>query len=203
MQPGDLVPTFTGLASLAGQIEDFDSATLNGIYTVLVFYEVPSPNPLLIILHILVILIIVHVQGDFQPVSASFLRALASSLEGKECHIVAISTDSIEAHRFTQCRMFSNPSYLVFHFSEFAATSLKGLSIPLVEDKTGEISRAFGVFDPTKIIVRDKMRRSIKESLAYMGYHMACFFVYMWQLVSLLSPESDGSRPVPISEVPW
>ena len=61
----------------------------------------------------------------------------------------------------------------------------------------------FGVFDPTKIIVRDKMRRSIKESLAYMGYHMACFFVYMWQLVSLLSPESDGSRPVPISEVPW
>ena len=149
MQPGDLVPTFTGLASLAGQIEDFDSATLNGIYTVLVFYEVPSPNPLLSILHILVILIIVHVQGDFQPVSASFLRALASSLEGKECHIVAISTDSIEAHRFTQCSMFPNPSYLVFHFSEFAATSLKGLSIPLVEDKTGEISRSFAVFDPT------------------------------------------------------
>ena len=61
----------------------------------------------------------------------------------------------------------------------------------------------FGVFDPTKIIMRDNMRGSIKESLAYMGYHMASFFIYMWQLVSLLSPESDGSRPVPISEVPW
>ena len=35
------------------------------------------------------------------------------------------------------------------HFREFAGTSLKELSIPLVEDKTGEISRAFGVFDPT------------------------------------------------------
>ena len=35
------------------------------------------------------------------------------------------------------------------HFREFAGTSLKELSIPLVEDKTGEISRSFGVFDPT------------------------------------------------------
>ena len=40
MQPGDLVPNFTGLACLAGPIEDFDSNTLNGLYTVLVFYEV-------------------------------------------------------------------------------------------------------------------------------------------------------------------
>ena len=31
----------------------------------------------------------------------------------------------------------------------FATTSLNGFNIPLVEDKTGEISRAFGVFDPT------------------------------------------------------
>merc|ERR1711874_461868 len=42
-----------------------------------------------------------------------------------------MGTDSIEAHR------------------EFAGTSLKELTIPLVEDKTGEISRAFGVFDLT------------------------------------------------------
>ena len=40
MQPGDLVPAFTGLAWQAGQIQDFDSNTLNGLYTVLVFYEV-------------------------------------------------------------------------------------------------------------------------------------------------------------------
>ena len=31
----------------------------------------------------------------------------------------------------------------------FAGAFLKKLNIPLVEDKTGEISRAFGVFDPT------------------------------------------------------
>ena len=52
------MPNFTGLAYLAGQINDFDSATLNGLYTVLVFYEVPCFNHLLIILHILVIRII-------------------------------------------------------------------------------------------------------------------------------------------------
>ena len=103
----------------------------------------PWPNPILIILHVLKKLKF-DVQGDFLPVSASFLRALASSLEGKECPIVAISTDSIEAHRFLLCSV-CHPIF----FREFAATSLKGLSIPLVEDKTGEISRSFGVFDPT------------------------------------------------------
>ena len=45
MQPGDLAPNFTGLACLAsGQIEDFDSSTLNRLYTVLVFYEVIHLN---------------------------------------------------------------------------------------------------------------------------------------------------------------
>ena len=48
MQPGDLVPTFTGLAWLADQIQDFDSNTLNGLYTVLVFYEVRPGSPLII-----------------------------------------------------------------------------------------------------------------------------------------------------------
>ena len=89
------MPTFTGLACLAGQIEHFDLANFSGIYTVLVFYEVP-----LILITLLVSLINFLFQSDFLPVSASFLRALASSLEGKECSIVAISTDSIEAHRF-------------------------------------------------------------------------------------------------------
>ena len=40
MQPGDLVPTFRGRACLAGEVLHFDSTTLNGLYTVLVFYEV-------------------------------------------------------------------------------------------------------------------------------------------------------------------
>ena len=39
--------------------------------------------------------------------------------------------------------------YIYSHLREFAGASLKELSIPLVEDKTGEISRSFGVFDPT------------------------------------------------------
>ena len=81
--------------------------------------------------------------------SASFLRALASNLEGNHCRLLAISTDSVEAHRFRQhCQ---RPSILPFFvcFREFAGASLKELSIPLVEDKTGEISRAFGVFDLT------------------------------------------------------
>ena len=47
------------------------------------------------------------------------------------------------------CVSFLKPSYLSLHFREFAGASLKEVSIPLVEDKTGEISRSFGVFDPT------------------------------------------------------
>ena len=91
MQPGDLVPTFRGRACLAGEVLHFDSTTLNGLYTVLVFYEV-----LKVIFHLIWFSC---VQGDFLPVSASFLRALATALEG-HCYLVAVSTDSVEAHRF-------------------------------------------------------------------------------------------------------
>ena len=91
MQPGDLVPTFRGRACLAGEVLHFDSTTLNGLYTVLVFYEV-----LKVIYHLI---LFSCVQGDFLPVSASFLRALATYLEG-HCNLVAVSTDSVEAHRF-------------------------------------------------------------------------------------------------------
>ena len=47
------------------------------------------------------------------------------------------------------CVSFLKLSYLFLHFREFADASLKEVSIPLVEDKTGEISRSFGVFGPT------------------------------------------------------
>ena len=60
----------------------------------------------------------------------------------------------------------------------------------------------FGVYDPTKINIRANLRSAIKESLVYMGYHMASFFVYMWILVSSI-PDSDGSRPPLQQEVPW
>ena len=91
MQPGDLVPTFRGLACLAGEVLDFDSTTLNGLYTVLVFYEV-----LKVISHLI---LFSCVQGDFLLASTSFLRALATTLEG-HCYLVAVSTDPVEAHRF-------------------------------------------------------------------------------------------------------
>ena len=61
----------------------------------------------------------------------------------------------------------------------------------------------FGIYDPTKIIVRDKMRDAIKQSLGYMGFHLLSFFVFMWQLISLLSPDSTGTKPSIQGEVPW
>ena len=91
MQPGDLLPTFRGLACLAGEVHHFDSTTLNGHYTVLVFYEV-----LKVISHLI---LFSCVQGDFLLASTSFLRALATTLEG-HCFLVAVSTDPVEAHRF-------------------------------------------------------------------------------------------------------
>ena len=95
MQPGDLVPTFRGLACLAGEVLDFDSTTLNGLYTVLVFYEVLKVIYRLIWFSC--------VQGDFLPVSTSFLRALAS-FKLTSFNLVAVSTDSVEAHRFLRAR---------------------------------------------------------------------------------------------------
>ena len=83
------------------------------------------------------------------PVSTSFLRALASSFEGNDCRIVAISTDSIEAHRSGKYCIVDPFIYLFVHFREFSVASLKNLTIPLAEDKTGDISRAFEVFDST------------------------------------------------------
>ena len=61
----------------------------------------------------------------------------------------------------------------------------------------------FGVYDPTKIIAKESLRACIKESLLYMGYHLLCFFVFMWQLVSLLSPDQNSIKPSLHSEVPW
>ena len=60
----------------------------------------------------------------------------------------------------------------------------------------------FGVYDPTKIIIRENLRSAIKESLVYMAYHMVSFFVYMWLLVSSI-PDTNSSKPAIQSEVPW
>ena len=41
----------------------------------------------------------VILQGDFSLVSVSELRGLAAALEGTDCNLVAVSTDSVEAHK--------------------------------------------------------------------------------------------------------
>jgi len=56
-----------------------------------------------------------------------------------------------------------------------------------------------GLYDPTEIHVRENLRGGIKESLAYMGYHMASFFIYMWMLVSRMTTDNEGVS----SDVPW
>ena len=83
---------------------------------------------------------------------------------------------------------------------------LLGLSLPftswLLRARLRVVQGDFGVFDPTKIQMRENLRNAIKESLVYMGYHMVMFFVLMWLLVSLM-PDSGGSKPPFQSEVPW
>ena len=81
------------------------------------------------------------------------------------------------------------------------------LSLPVtgwnISQKLKVGSGDFGLFDPTKIVVRENLQRSIKESLFYMGYHMFSFFIYMWQLVTLLSIDPSSGKPLPHKEVPW
>ena len=160
MQPGDLVPNFTGLAYLAGQIEDFDSATLNGLYTVLVFYEVPCfnhPNPN----HRHHPCHSDHLSCPPQTESWLIFRATSCLfLQASFAHLpppsratsVVLSPSPLTPSRRTGSSS-ARLSYLLFHLNEilreFAGASLKELSIPLVEDKTGQICRSFGVFDPT------------------------------------------------------
>ena len=61
----------------------------------------------------------------------SELLGLAEALKGLDCQLVGVSTDSVEAHRV------------------FAESCLEGLDITLVEDRTGEISRLFKVYEST------------------------------------------------------
>jgi len=58
-----------------------------------------------------------------------------------------------------------------------------------------------GLYDPTEVHIRSNLRASIKESLAYMGYHMFSFFIYMWLLVSSLT--KNEINPIAPQEMPW
>ena len=61
--------------------------------------------------------------------AVSELRGLYAALAKTDCNLVAVSTDSLEAHRV------------------FATTCLRDQDIPLVEDRTGEITRSFQVYN--------------------------------------------------------
>jgi len=58
-----------------------------------------------------------------------------------------------------------------------------------------------GLYDPTEVHTRSNLRASIKESLAYMGFHMLSFFIYMWLLISSLT--SNQINPIAPQEMPW
>jgi hypothetical protein len=84
-----------------------------------------------------------------------------------------------------------NQSWLVFLLS-------LPFTLWLVYSKVKVKQGDSGLYDPTVIHIRENLRGGIKQSLAYMGYHMASFFIYMWMLVSLMTVDGGVSR-----EVPW
>ena len=45
MQPGDAVPNFSSLACVNGEIVQLELASFQGLYTVVVFYEVNTNQP--------------------------------------------------------------------------------------------------------------------------------------------------------------
>ena len=92
--------------------------------------------------------------------------------------------------------------FLLLQYSWFLLTLSLSFTSWLLRARLRVVQGDFGVYDPTKIHVRENLRNAIKESLVYMGYHMVCFFVYLWMLVSFI-PDSDGSKPPIQSEVPW
>ena len=92
--------------------------------------------------------------------------------------------------------------FLLLQYSWFLLTLSLSFTSWLLRARLRVVQGNFGVYDPTKIHVRENLRNAIKESLVYMAYHMASFFIYMWLLVSSI-PESNASKPAIQSEVPW
>jgi alkyl hydroperoxide reductase subunit AhpC len=72
MLPGDILPSLCAPAWTAGEVVDFNSANLKGVYAAIVFYE-----------------------GDFNLVSLSELQGLAGALKETDCRLVAVSTSQI------------------------------------------------------------------------------------------------------------
>lgn len=91
--------------------------------------------------------------------------------------------------------LLSTQSWLLFVSSLPASSWLifKRVKIP---------SGNSGLYDPTEIHIKHNLRNAITESLGFMGFHMASFFVLMWMLVGQV--DQDKGTPSPVQkEVPW
>lgn len=44
-----------------------------------------------------------------------------------------------------------------------------------------------GVFDPTEIHNRGQLKSHMKEAMIKLGFHLLCFFMYLYRLVSKIA----------------
>ena len=96
--------------------------------------------------------VLIFYPGDFRPLVLSELKGFQEAANEllNEINVLAISTDTVESHQaFAELRQEEG--------------GLEGLCIILVEDKTGDISRDYQVYDmathqalPTYIIIDDE-----------------------------------------------
>jgi len=50
-----------------------------------------------------------------------------------------------------------------------------------------------GVFDPTEIHNRGQLKSHMKEAMIKLGFHLLCFFMYLYRLVSKIAPRQSAS----------
>lgn len=48
-----------------------------------------------------------------------------------------------------------------------------------------------GVFDPTEIHNRGQLKSHMKEAMIKLGFHLLCFFMYLYRLVSKIVPKEQ------------
>ncbi|NXD66841.1 CNIH4 protein, partial [Eolophus roseicapillus] len=46
-----------------------------------------------------------------------------------------------------------------------------------------------GVFDPTEIHNRGQLKSHMKEAMIKLGFHLLCFFMYLYRLVAKIAPK--------------
>lgn len=71
--------------------------------------------------------------------------------------------------------------WLLFFFFFFPLTS-RYIMVP---------SGNMGVFDPTEIHNRGQLKSHMKEAMIKLGFHLLCFFMYLYRLVSKIAPKEQ------------